>query len=138
MKKLLLVAFLVILTLVLTHRYRVFVRDPLATVYRSSSANGADAVKQPGVHVYINYSNDVLLMKEGSGAYTLLIQHSNRIPGYPTKLQCIHWMACLTDADQAATVPLEAGSQYDPKVKMDDRTITFADPRGAVTRVELR
>ena len=137
MKKLLLVAFLVILVLVLTHRQRVFVRDPLATVYRSSGAKGADEVKESGVQVYINYSNDVLLMKEGSGGYTLLVQHWNRMPGLPTKLQCIHWMACLTNADDAAMVPVEAG-QYDPKVEMTDRMVSFADPQGAVTRVELR
>jgi hypothetical protein len=137
MKKLLLIAFLVILGLVLTHRYRVFVRDPLATVYRSSGPNGAEALKQEGVQVYINYSNDVLLMKEGSGGYTLLVQHWNRMPGLPTKLQCIHWMACLTNADDAAMIPVQGG-QYDPKVQMSDRTVSFVDPQGAVTRVELR
>ena len=138
MKKLLLVAFLVILALVLTHRYRVFVRDPLATVYQSSSGTPGEQAKVSGVQVYINYANDVLLMKEGAGAYTLLVQHWNRTPGSPTRLRCIHWMACLTDADQAAILPLGTSGAYDPKVRMTDRTVIFADPKGTVTRVDLR
>ena len=135
MKKLFLLAFVVILVLVLLHRQRVFVRDPLATVYASAGANSADAVKQSGVQVYINYSNDVLLIKEGSGGYTLLVQHWNRMPGMPVRLRCIHWMACLTDADHAQMLPAHA---YDAKVQMSDRSVIFSDAKGAVTRVDLR
>lgn len=135
MKKLLLIAFLVIMALILTHRQRVFVRDPLAKVYTSTGKNGSDSVDQPGVQVYINYSNDVLLIKESGPAYTLLVQHWNRTPGFPTELKCIHWMACLTDADQAATRQVP---KYDTKVQMNDRAVTFVDPQGASTRVQLR
>jgi len=135
MKKLFLLAFVVILVLVLLHRQRVFVRDPLATVYTSARPNGADAVKQSGVQVYINYSNDVLLMKESTGGYTLLVQHWNRTPGTPVRLRCIHWMACLTDADHAQMLPARA---YDAKVQMSDRAVSFVDPKGVAIRVDLR
>jgi len=135
MKKLFLLAFVVILVLVLLHRQRVFVRDPLVTVYTSALPNGADAMKQSGVQVYINYSNDVLLIKEGSGGYTLLVQHWNRTPGTPVRLRCIHWMACLTDADHAQML---AARTYDAKVQMSDRTVSFVDPKGVGMRVDLR
>lgn len=135
MKKLFLLAFVVILILVLLHRYRVFVRDPLASVYTSARPDGADAVKQSGVQVYINYSNDVLLMKENPGGYTLLVQHWNRMPGTPVRLRCIHWMACLTDADHAQMLPART---YDPKVQMSDRAVSFVNPKGEATRVDLR
>ena len=138
MKKLLLVAFLVILVLVLTHRQRVFVRDPLATVYTSTGPNGANAVEQSGVQVYINYANDVLLIKEGSPAYTWLVQHWNRTPAVPTELKCIHWMACLTNADQASTRAIQVSAGYDPKTQMTDTAVVFVDPKGATTRVQLR
>ena len=135
MKKLLLIAFLVIMALILTHRQRVYVRDPLAKVYTSAGPNGSDSVEQPGVQVYINYSNDVLLIQESSPAYTLLVQHWNRTPGIPVRLRCIHWMACLTDADQAAMRPV---AKYDAKVQMNDRTVSFVDLKGEMMRVQLR
>ena len=134
MKKLFLLAFVVILVLVLLHRQRVFVRDPLATVH-TFKPGAADAVKETGVQVYINYSNDVLLMKEGSGGYTLLVQHWNRTPGTPVRLRCIHWMACLTDADHAQML---AARTYDAKVQMSDRSVSFVDPKGVAMRVDLR
>ena len=135
MKKLLLIAFVVMLAFVLVNRQRVFLRDPLARVYRTSGVKGADEVKQSGVQVYINYSNDVLLMKENPGGTTLLVQHWNLTPGTPVRLRCIHWMACMTDADQA---PLLPATKYDAKVQMSNRTVSFIDPQGATTRVELR
>jgi hypothetical protein len=138
MKKLLLVAFLVILALVVTHRQRVFVRDPLATVYTSTGPNGTNSVEQSGVQVYINYSNDVLLIKESSPAYMLLVQHWNRTPAIPVEIRCIHWMACLTNADQAATRAVTLDTSYQPKVQMSDTAVSFVDPKGATTRVQLR
>ena len=134
MKKLLLIAFLVILAFVLLNRQRVFLRDPLAKVYVSARPNG-DAVKQLGAQVYINYSNDVLLMKENPGGSTVLVQHWNRMPGTPVRLRCIHWMACMTDSDQT---PLLPAAKYDAKVQMSNRTVSFIDPRGVMTRVDLR
>ena len=140
MKKLLFVVFLILLGLVLLNRQRVYVRDPLATVYKSTSPDGLGAVKQEGVQVYINYSNDVLLLHEAQpGGYSLLVQHWNERPGTPVKLQCIHWMACLTDADQAAILPVQlAAGVHEPKVHMTDREVSFTNSDGALIRVTLR
>ena len=138
MKKLLLLAFLILMGLILLNRQRVFVRDPLASVYRSAAADGSDAAKQTGVQVYINYSNDVLLVKEGPGGYNLLVQHWNMMPGTPVELKCVHWMACLTDADHASMLPVQAAANYDPQVLMSDREVTFVDTKGGRVRVQLR
>jgi hypothetical protein len=139
MKILLFVVFLILLGLVLLNRQRVYLRDPLATVYKSTAQDGSGAVKQAGVQVYINYSNDVLLLHEAqAGGYSLLVQHWNKTPGTPVELKCIHWMACLANADQADLLPVQAGPTFDPKVQMTDREVSFLDPRGAWTRVTLR
>jgi hypothetical protein len=132
MKKLLLLAFVVLMTLIVLNRQRVYVRDPLATVYRND-------VKQSGVEVYINYSNDVLLEKSAQpGAYTLLVQHWNEMPGSPAELKCVRWMACLADADHATTLPLNAGGKYDPRVAMTNREVSFVARDGTKMRIELR
>src|SRR5579871_6049354 len=105
MKRLFALAFLILLGLILINRQRVFVRDPLASVYRGGAKDKEAEVKQSDVQVYINYSNDVLLIREAEpGRYNLLVQHWNRSPGTPAKLNCVHWMACLTDADHATLV----------------------------------
>ena len=139
MKKWLFLIFLVLLALILVNRQRVFLRDPLATVWKSAQPDGSGAVKQQGVQVYINYSNDVLLIHEANpGGYTLLIQHWNKTPGTPVELKCIHWMACMTNADQASLLPVAASAKYDPKVQMTDREVSYVDPQGAFMRVQLR
>jgi len=138
MKKLLLLAFLILMGLILLNRQRVFMRDPLASVYRSAGPEDSSAAKQAGVQVYINYSNDVLLVKEGPGGYTLLVQHWNLAPGTPVELKCIHWMACLTDSAHASLLPVQAAANYDPQVLMSDREGTFLDTKGGRVRVQLR
>jgi hypothetical protein len=139
MKRLFLLAFLIIMVLILINRQRVFVRDPLASVYTSTAPDGSGAVKQGGVQVYINYSNDVLLVKDSQlGGYTLLVQHWNKTPGTPVQLKCIHWMACLTDNDRAAVLPVQPNGTNDPHVEMNDRELSFVDAQGARTRVQLR
>jgi hypothetical protein len=139
MKRLLLLAFLIIMVLIMLNRQRVFVRDPLASVYTSTAPDGTGAVKQSGVQVYINYSNDVLLVKDSqSGGYTLLVQHWNKTPGTPVQLKCIHWMACLTDKDQAAVLPVQSNGNYDPHAVMNDREVSFVNTQGERTRVQLR
>jgi hypothetical protein len=133
-KKILLLAFLALMAFILINRQRVFVRDPLATVYRNN-------VKQAGVQVYINYSNDVLLVKEDNpGGYRLLVQNWSKMPGTPAELKCVHWMACLTNADRAGTLPMVFSGKgtYDPHVTMTNREISFVDADGAKVLVELR
>lgn len=134
MKKLLLLIFLVLLGFILINRQRVYVRDPLATVYR----NG---VQQSGVQVFINYSNDVLLEQDAEpGAYRILVQGWNKAPGSPILLKCIRWMACMTDAEHAGTYPLEwtGKGTYDPRVAMTSREVSFVDGQGGAMRVTLR
>lgn len=143
MKRLLVVAFFVLLALVLFNRQRVYLRDPLASVYKSSGPAGSGMAKQGDVQVYINYSNDVLLMRDAQpGGYTLLVQHWNKTPGTPVQLKCIHWMACMTDADQAAILPVQsagkAAESFDAKVRMTNREVSFVDPQGSLIRVQLR
>ena len=134
MKTILLLVFVVLLALIFVNRQRVYVRDPLATVYKSE-------VRQSGVQVFINYSDDVLLEQDaGPGSYRILVQGWNRMPGTPAVLKCIRWMACLADADHAATLPIEwnGKGRYDPRVAMTSREVSFVDGDGATMRVVLR
>ena len=134
MKKILLLAILVAMAFIFVNRQRVYVRDPLATVYRNE-------VQQSGVQVFINYSDDVLLEQDAEpGSYRILVQGWNRMPGTPAVLKCIRWMACLADADHAATLPIEwnGKGRYDPRVAMTSREVSFVDGDGATMRVVLR
>ncbi|HEV2644850.1 MAG TPA: hypothetical protein VGU46_00645 [Acidobacteriaceae bacterium] len=148
MKKLLVAAFLVILALIWFHRERVFLRDPLATVYR-------DGVAQSGIQVFINGSNEVLMEKDGlPDPYRILVERSNPIPGTPTVLRCIRWMACLTDADQPTIIPLGSDSvapqpparkrnsrpspAYDPQISIASRETSFTTPDHLHLRITLR
>jgi hypothetical protein len=140
----LITAFLVLLVLILINRERVFVRDPLATVYRNDA-------KLDGAQVFINYSSDVLLERDTDTAGTqslsnpavsseTLIQGWDKTPGVPTILHCIRWMACLTDADHATTLPLDwtGKGRYDPRVAMSKGAVSYVDGDGATIRIDLR
>jgi hypothetical protein len=133
-KTILIVALLVLLAVIFVNRQKVFVRDPLATVYRND-------VKQSGVEVFINYSSDVLMERDSdSGSYWTLLQGWNRMPGTPTVLKCLRWMVCLTDADHATALPMEwsGKGKYNPRVTMTSAEVSFADGDGATMQVELR
>ena len=156
MKTTLTVLVVLFLVALIYYRQRVYVRDPLATVYRND-------VKQTGIQVFINYSNDVLLEQDSPpDPYRILIQDWNKLPGTPMSLTCIHWMACLTDSDRTSTIPLVPTAQpapqppapsrrgaasparpavtgkYDPKVFMASRQVLFTAPDGAPMRIQLR
>ncbi len=134
MKTFLLVVLVVLLGYILINRQRVYVRDPLATVYQ-------DGAKQSGVQVFINYSNDVLLEQDAEpGSYRTLVQAWNKMPGTPVVLKCIRWMACLADADRATTLPIEwsGKGKYDPHVTMTSREVSFTRGDGEEMRVTLR
>jgi hypothetical protein len=134
-KTILILAFVVLLGLILINRERVFVRDPVAAVYRNE-------VRQSGVQVFINYSNDVLLEQDyGEGATSrIMVQNWNQIPGTPAGLICIRWLACVTGDDHAPINPLAntAKRNYDPKVTMTNREVSFTDGDGSKLRIELR
>src|SRR5579863_936221 len=98
MKAFLLLAFVVLVVLIVLNRERVYVRDPLATVYKteghsdlkpSQPTDPRNEVKQAGVEVYINYLNDVLLISQNtSGVSRTLVQNWSKMPGTPTELKC--------------------------------------------------
>ncbi len=134
MKRILLAVFLVAFAFIWVNRQRVYVRDPLATVYKND-------VKQSGVQVYINYSNDVLLERDtDAGSYGTLVQGWNKMPGTPKVLTCLRWTACMTDAEHTETLPLawSGKGKYDPRVAMTNREVSFVDGDGATVRVALR
>jgi len=134
MKTTLTVLIVLFLVALIYYRERVYVRDPLATVYRND-------VKQSDVRVYINYSNDVLLEQEASPTPSrILIQDWNKIPGTPMTLTCLRWTACITEADKTPTIPVPwtGKGKYDPKVFMTSRQVLFTDGTNAVVRIELR
>jgi len=153
-KTVLVLAFVALLGFILIHRRRVYVRDPLATVYKSApdpksrpaskstpASDPKSEVKQSGVQVFINYSNDVLLEQDADpGGYRILVQSWNKMPGTPAVLKCLRWMVCLADADHATAFPIESSrrGRYDPEVTMTSRELSFIDADGATIRVELR
>lgn len=134
MKRILLLAFVVLIALVWLNRQRLYVCDPLATVYRND-------VKQPDVQVLINYTYDVLLAKDdGPGAFRILVQDWDKMPGTPVILKCVRWMACLAEADRVPIIPMvwKGKGQYDPKVLMSSHAVSFVAGDGSRVLVELR
>jgi hypothetical protein len=133
-KVVLMMVGVLIVSLIVLERAREYVRDPLATVYRND-------VQQTDVQVYQSFSSDVLVIKdEEPGAYQILLQGWNQLPGTPVRLTCIRWLACLSDAERAGAVPLvwTGKGKYDPKVTMTNREVSFVDGTGATMRVELK
>jgi len=113
-KKLIALLIILFVVFVVVERKRVFVRDPLASVTRAGE-------KVAGEQVYINYDNDVILENDNAPMHVIIVQHGQPIGG-PTKLHCIHWLACLTDDDVASILPLRATVQ-----SMDGKTVRFQD-----------
>jgi hypothetical protein len=115
-KKILLLLLVVVTLFVVWNRERLYLRDPVATVSR-------DGVKQSGVQVYINFSNEVLLESDKAPMYLTLVQHGQRV-GTPVGLKCLHFVVCRTDS-AVATMVLEG-----PKARvesMDSKTVSFLD-----------
>ena len=125
MKKLIALLVVLLVVFVVVERKRVYVRDPLASVTR-----GGTSVS--GEQVYINFYNDVLLENDNPPMLVMLLERGQPI-GVPTKLRCIHWVACLTDADIATTYPLggSIGS-------MSGKAVDFRDEDGRNWVVSLR
>jgi len=96
------------------NRNRLFVRDPLGSVTR-------DGVKEQGAQVFVNYANEALLENDNSPMYITLIEHGNRI-GVPAKINCIHYLVCLLDADQATLVAAPTKGEVDV---MDGREVRY-------------
>jgi hypothetical protein len=113
-KKLIALLVIGLVVFVVVERKRVFVRDPLASVTRSGE-------KVSGEQVYINFYNDVLLENDNPPMLVMLIEKGQPV-GVPTKLRCIHWIACLTDADTASALPLNVSVQ-----SMSGKAVSFRD-----------
>jgi hypothetical protein len=126
LKKLFLVAVLVFVVFVVVERQRLFLRDPLAKVTR-------DNVIEDNMRVYINYSNDVLLEHTEEPVTLTIVQHGQHI-GIPRMLRCLHWVACMTDGEQAGLVETMAG----PVGEMSGKMVEFKDDKGRDVKVTLR
>jgi hypothetical protein len=124
-KKLIALLVLALIVFVIVERQRLFVRDVLASVQR-------DGAKVDGEQVYININNDVLLENDNPPMLLFMAQKGQPL-GVPTKLRCIHWLACLTDADVATTMPLGGTTPV-----MNAKTVTFRDQDGRRWAVKLR
>lgn len=114
MKKLIALLLVLLIVFVVVERKRVFVRDVLASVTRDGS-------KASGQQVYINFYNDVILEHDAPPMFVMLVERGQPI-GVPTKLRCIHWVACLTDADNASTLPVGPPAQ-----SMTSKVVHFRD-----------
>ena len=125
MKKLIALLVLVLVVFVVVERKRVYVRDPLASVTR-------DDAKVDGEQVFINFYNDVLVENDNPPMQILLVEQGQPI-GIPTKLRCIHWVACLTDADVATTYRMGGAA-----TSMSNKAVAFHDESGRHWMVTLR
>jgi hypothetical protein len=116
-KKLIALLVILLVVFVVVERKRVYVRDPLANVTRAGD-------KVSGEQVYINFYNDVLLENDNPPMLVMIVEKGQPV-GVPTKLRCIHWLACLTDADAATALPLNASVQ-----SMSGKSVRFHDEDG--------
>ncbi len=128
MRRLLLLVMIVIVAAFVLLRQRLFLRDPLGKVY-------VRGVEVDGARVFINSSNDVLVMRDGDAA--MMVQGWDRTPGTPREMRCLRTLACLTESDQAGKIAA-GGSGYEPKTGMGSREVTYVDASGAVVRVVIR
>jgi len=131
MKKLIILIILILTVLAIVYRQRLYVRDPLGSVTR-------DGVQEDGAQVYVNWSSDVLLENDAPPNHqpmTLtIIQHARPI-GLPKQMHCLHWLLCLTDADQATLVAPDPGAYIE---SMSNKQVTFHDYSGREAVITLR
>ena len=127
MKKLiaLLINFLLVVFVVRRAQARLCARPAGGSVTRAGD-------KVSGEQVYINFYNDVLLENDNPPMLVMVVEKGQPV-GVPTKLRCIHWVACLTDADAASALPLNATVQ-----SMDGKTVRFRDENARQWVVTLR
>lgn len=127
MRRLLLLATILLVALVALYRQRLFLRDPIAKVQRNDRP-------VTGALVFLNYSNDILL-QERDGTRMTVVQNWNRTPATPRGLTCIQGMLCLTPADRV--VELEAATPP-ASAQMSNREVVFTEADGARVHVTLR
>jgi hypothetical protein len=132
MKKIIALIVIALIIFAVVYRQRLYVRDPLGSVTR-------DGVKEDGAQVYVNWSNDVLLENDNPPAGTrgqmtlTLVQHARPI-GLPKQIHCLHWLICLTDADEATLVAADPGTYIE---SMSSKQVVFHDYNGREAVVTL-
>lgn len=126
MKKFLLLLALVLIVFAAVFRTRIYVRDPLASL----THNG---LPEPGVQIFINAHNDVLLEQDNAPRYLQLLKHDQPV-GMPAHLTCLHWLVCVTDAE---TVPLLTVDPTARILSASDRSVSFLDSKGQPSLVTL-
>jgi hypothetical protein len=126
MKKLLALVLLVVVVFVALNRERIYVRDPLASVTR-------DAVAEPGVQVFTNYNNDVLLEHDDRPRYLTLLQHGQPV-GSPRIVHCIHFVACMTEAPIPPVIIAAPTAHIE---SMTSKQVAFHDATGREAVVTL-
>ncbi len=137
MKKLFLLIVVALAVFLVVCRRRIFLWDPIATVTR-------DGVKQGGVRVMINFSNDILMDDNSTGKRRLyLVQNWNKTAEYASgALRCVQYLACMTEADQAPGDKLTPGPRGKREpfegVTMTNKRVEFVDETGALVLVLLR
>jgi hypothetical protein len=117
-KKFIALLLLLLVVFVVVERKRVYVRDVLASTTR-------DGQKVDGEQVFFNYYNDLLLENDNPPMQVMSVVHGEPI-GVPTKLRCIHWVACFTDADAPSIVPLNGAKAQ----SMSSKAANFRDEQG--------
>ena len=126
MKKLFLLLTLVVIVFVVYNHQRIYLHDPLGSVTR-------DGVKEEGVQVFINYSNDVLLEHDGSPRYATLLQHGQPV-GSPRMLQCMHFVGCMSESDVAPVLVANPKAHIE---SMSSKAVSFVDDSGREAVVTL-
>jgi hypothetical protein len=124
-KKVVALVVLVLVIFVVYNRNRLYVRDPLGSMTR-------DGVKQDGAQIFINFQNEVLIENDNAPAYLLLVQQGQI--GTPKSLSCMHWIACLADADVATLID---PSSAKPDA-MSNKTVNFRGSDGVQAVVKIR
>jgi hypothetical protein len=128
MKRVLLLALVLLVVFLYVCRQRVYLHDPLANVVRSGQTD-------PDTHVLINYSNDILLYDHSGGRDRIyLVQNWNLTPSVPGQLMCVAFLLCLTDNDHATAAPIDTRGRL---ATMSNKEVDFFDEDGAPVTVTV-
>lgn len=125
MRRIIVLLLIVLAGFVAWNRHRLFVRDPLGNVVRNQA-------QESGAQVYMNFDSDVLIENDNPPMYVEVIAHDNHT-GVPQKLHCIHYIACLMDADVPTLLPMPGGISVE---LMNSKLVQFREGKRE-TDVEL-
>ncbi len=129
MKKILALVIIVFAVWLYLNRERVYLHDFFAKVE-------VGAVRDTHRSVYINASNDLLLIGDGNPPVLELVRPSGAAPVLAGSLNCIYGLACLArkeDADALANTR----TAPDGQVVKGPRVVTFRDDDGKPVTVHL-